>query len=129
LIIFASILNADLKSGIQIIASTSCQLNQLSQSEIKEIFLKKKEYIQKKFIIPLDNPDKTIYTQFIHQYLHKSPRAMKAYWMRMLFTGKKIPLDKLKLTNLNQYKDTICYMSYIGKTGTLKEWKTIDVKP
>jgi len=128
LIILVGILHAKEDVKIKISVSSSCKLTTLDRMEIKEIFLKKREYLDGELIIVLDNPDKLVYRQFVKIYIHKTIREMKAYWMRMLFTGKTIPPEKLLLTKFNKDNDNMCYISYFRKNTKLKHWKTLEIR-
>jgi len=127
-LLFIGSSQANINDDIQIIASNSCKINHLNKLTIKEIFLKKREYIAGEQIIILDNPNEIIYKNFIHKFINKNLREIKVYWMRMLFTGQTIPPEKLKPTSLNLYDDKICYISYINKTIALLKWKEIKVE-
>jgi len=127
-IFFIGTLQAGLNKDIQIIASNVCKIDYLDHTSIKDIFLKKSEYLDGDFIIILDNPNNSIYKEFIHNFIHRSLEEVKAYWMRMLFTGKMIPPEKLKPAHLNTYDDKICYISYIKGSISSKKWKNINIR-
>ncbi len=113
------------KIAIEIAASPSCQQEVLSQTEVKNIFLKKRKYINGEYIVVLYYPDKILYEQFSKIYLSKTLLQMKTYWTRNLFMGKLIPPDEIDMLNLNKYNNTICYMSFFEKLHKPKHWKTI----
>jgi len=121
------VLNADSSMYLHIIASPSCHFKKLDKIEIKKIFLKKRQYIKGEFIIVLDNPQKKIYKKFVYSYLHKTIREIKAYWMRMLFTGKKIPPATLSVAKLKAYNDNICYITYINKGIIFENWHELKI--
>jgi len=121
-------LQAGVNKNIQIIASNACKIDYLDYTSIQDIFLKKREYLGRELIVVLDNPDNSIYKEFIHNFIHKSLEKVKAYWMSMLFTGKMIPPEKLKPAHLNAYDDTICYISYIKGPTSSRKWKNITLR-
>ena len=90
----------------------------------------KKRTIARESIKIIDSSEKITYKKFIKQYMNKSPRRMKTYWTRMLFTGKKIPPKKLSSAELNALDSGRgCYLSYIVyKELKPKDWKIIKIK-
>jgi hypothetical protein len=89
----------------------------------------KKKSIDNEPITILDSLDKEVYNLFIKKYLKKSPRKMKVYWTRMLFTGKKIPPKKLSIKEVT-FLDTknSCYFSYVKADDKPKNWSFITIK-
>jgi len=118
--------NAD----IEIIASPSCRVEVIEKSDVKKLFMLKKRTLSKESIKIIDSSEKITYKKFIKKYMNKSTRRMKTYWIRMLFTGKKIPPKKLSLDELNDLDNSRgCYLSYIiYKELKPKEWKIIKIK-
>ncbi len=110
---------------IEIACSPSCKQENLSKSEVKNIFLKKRKYINGEYIVVLYNPDKTVYKQFAKLYLSKTLLQMKTYWTRNLFMGKLIPPEKIDMLHLNKYNNTICYMSFFNMLQKPENWKVI----
>jgi ABC-type phosphate transport system substrate-binding protein len=128
LIVYSSVhLHANDKNKIIIIASTACNIRSLNLQELRKLYLGKIEYLQDQLIVVLDNEEKETYDRFLIQYLNKTPKAMKAYRMRMLFTGKKIPPEKLNVAEIKQYKDSICYLTYIKKKKIVSHWKKVNI--
>ncbi|CAA6815335.1 MAG: Unknown protein [uncultured Sulfurovum sp.] len=115
---------------VKIVASQTCKVETLSKSDIGKLFMLKKKSIEQESIIVLDSSDKEIYHRFIKEYLNKSIRKIKTYWVRMLFTGKKIAPKKLSLEELHTLDDIgICHLSYIGKEEKKPQnWKIIQIK-
>jgi len=125
-IIFFSFAHAE----VRLVGSKGCVVESLSSEDIKKIFLLKKKSIENQRVTPIDRSNRELYYQFITTYLNKSVRKMKTYWVRMLFTGKKIPPKKLSLRGLEDLKDeTSCYLSYINKgEAKPKGWKNIVIQ-
>lgn len=115
---------------IDFISSQSCKIESLSTSDIKKLFLLKKKKINKQKVTVLDTTNKELYRQFLSKYLHKSVRQMKTYWVRMLFTGKKIPPKKVSLRALTGLADNkTCHIAYIlNSADKPKNWKKISIK-
>lgn len=130
-IIISTIILLTLSHGnVQIIASKNCELGLLSNKEVKKLFLLKKTLIEDQKVVVLDSMEATVYAQFIEQYLKKSSRKMRAYWVRMLFTGKLMPPPKVSLEELQSLgSDEQCHLSYIRlSVETPKNWKMLEVQ-
>jgi hypothetical protein len=125
-ILILNFLNAD----IEIIASPSCNIEVINKQDIKKLFMLKKRTLSKEAIKVLNRSEKTIYKKFIKKYMNKSPRRMKTYWTRMLFTGRKIPPKKLPIKKLLALETNhSCYLSYIiDENSKPKDWNIIKVK-
>lgn len=115
---------------VQIIASKSCKVSSMSKNDVKKLFLLKKRLVDGKKIVVLDRTEATLYAKFIEQYLKKSSRKMRAYWVRMLFTGKVMPPKKVSLEELKMLSTKgTCHISYLKeKQGIPNNWNTITVK-
>ena len=118
-------------ADIKIIASSACRIEVVAKSDIKNLFMLKKSLISGESITIIDSSEKTTYKDFLKKYMNKTPRRMKTYWIRMLFTGKKIPPQKLSLDELNSLDDTEfgCYLSYtIDEVSKPKDWKIVTIR-
>lgn len=118
-----------LEAKVDIVVSPSCQIDELSSYEVKKLFMIKQTVIDNQVITVLDNKDQKLYQEFLKEYLNKSPRKMKVYWTRMLFTGKKVAPKKfsLKLVNSEENNNT-CYMSYMEAKQKPQEWSILRIK-
>ncbi|CAA6817517.1 MAG: Unknown protein [uncultured Sulfurovum sp.] len=125
-IVFLTFANAN----VQIVTSKACKLESISKSDIKKLFMLKKTEIGKEKIKVIDSTNKKLYNDFIVTYLNKSVRKIKTYWVRMLFTGKKIPPKKLSTEELTTLADKeSCYFAYVAKEKDMpKDWKIIKIK-
>lgn len=120
-ILILQVLNAEVK----VMASPSCKIETLTEHEVKHLFMLKRKSINNEEITVLDNSQEEVYKEFLKQYLKKSPRKMKVYWVRMLFTGKKVAPKKFSEdTNTT----SSCYLSYFEETKQPSEWKVIEIK-
>lgn len=126
LIIFCfEFLNAD----VVVIASPTCKVEVLSIHNVKKLFMIKKRSINNEKIIVLDNPDKEVYEIFLNKYLKKSPRKMKVYWVRMLFTGKKVAPKKFLFEDFSSLTtNNSCYLTYVEEENKPNDWKFIKIK-
>ena len=116
-------------ADIKVIASPICKVETLLKSDVKNLFMVKKRYIDDESIIILDTLNKETYNFFIKKYLKKSSRKMKVYWTRMLFTGKKIPPKKFSIKELTLLDtSSSCYLSYVKEENKPKNWSIIKIK-
>ncbi|CAA6813315.1 MAG: Unknown protein [uncultured Sulfurovum sp.] len=130
IIIVTFLLLTFLTANVEIVSSKSCKVESLSKSDIKKLFMLKRKSIANEKIVVLDSSNKKLYHSFIADYLNKSVRKIKTYWVRMLFTGKKIPPKKLSLVELHNLEDEeTCHISYVARERDMPiNWKIIHVK-
>jgi hypothetical protein len=114
---------------VEVIASETCEVETLSYYDIKNLFMVKKRSFDNVSVTVLDNSDKSIYVLFLEKYLKKSPRMMKTYWVRMLFTGKKTAPKKFSIDELKELDTkTKCYMTYTSSDNIPESWTKVSVK-
>lgn len=133
LIVFLiTFVKADREVGleVEVIGSHACQFHSMTQKEVQKLFLLKKHTIEGQKVVVLDSNDKELYKAFIAKYLNKSLRKIKTYWVRMLFTGKKMPPKKVSLEMLKMFGDNnVCHISYYPSVKEkMKNWKKMIVK-
>jgi ABC-type phosphate transport system substrate-binding protein len=64
----------------------------LDKSSIQKIFLgKKKSFSTGEKAIPLNNNNESILTVFNKEIVKKNKKQLKAYWSKLVFTGKGTP--------------------------------------
>ena len=64
----------------------------ITEANIKNIFLgKTKKFSDGKKAVPVEITDGDIKVQFTKQVLKKNKSTLKAYWSRMVFSGKAVP--------------------------------------
>lgn len=128
-IILTTVIFSFASADIKIVASKICKIELIHKSDIKKLFMLKKSSIDGESIKIIDSSDKKVYREFIKRYLRKSPRKIKIYWVRMLFTGRKIPPKKLSLKELDYLDgEDGCYLSYMEIERKPKEWKIVKIK-
>lgn len=114
---------------IGVIASNTCKMKSLTKSDIRQLFMLKKKYVNDEYIVVVDSSDTSIYSAFLEQFISKSSYNMKAYWTRMLFTGRKIPPKKFLIDELDELKEeNNCYITYVDLQNKPALWKTITVE-
>jgi len=124
ILIFTISIYANNADDIYIIATDECKFDSIDNKSIKDLFLKKIRYYKNTYIEVLDND--TCYDNFLLHYLKKSPKRMRIYWTRMIFTGSKKPPKKISQHDFTKAKDNLCHVSYTKKEN-VKGWKILDV--
>ena len=89
-------LNMNAYAELALIVNPSNQIT-FDEKEIKHIFLGKlKTYPDGSVIKPLNHEDSSpIKHEFDDKVLNKSQSQVKAYWSKLVFTGKGIPPEKV----------------------------------
>jgi len=101
----------------------------LTKSDIRQLFMLKKRHINDESFVVVDSSDTSTYSVFIEKFISKSSYNMKAYWTRMLFTGRKIPPKKFSIDELDELKkENNCYITYVDLQNKPEFWKTITVE-
>lgn len=125
IILFIEVLHAD----VSLVASPMCKVSELTQHEVKKLFMLKKTSFNNEDITVLDNSNKEVYEKFLSIYLKKTPRKMKVYWVRMLFTGKMIAPKKFSSEELKDLETkNSCYLSYVELENKPEDWSRVVVK-
>lgn len=80
-------------AGIAVIVHPSAGIDKLSKDEIARIFLgKSKTFPNGKEAIPVNQSENSpVREKFNQEVCQKSPSQYKAYWSRLVFTGKGTP--------------------------------------
>jgi len=87
-------------SDIKIMTSTKSPITNVSLEDLAKIYLKKKDTINGIKVIPIDNKDS--YNEFCKKVIKKTPKQLRAYWMKELYRGDKQPPQKLSSSQIKQ---------------------------
>lgn len=81
------------ETDFKIVVNTANSTDSLTSSLISKIFLKKSaRWENKESILPIDQSDKASVRESFSVAIHeKSVAAIKAYWQRMIFSGREAP--------------------------------------
>ena len=83
-------------ADIAMIASTDSALASVAKNEVKLVYLGKRSKISGVKVIPVSLPDDNPVTKsFLKSVVSKTGKQYKAYWARIVFTGKGAPPPKL----------------------------------
>lgn len=112
---------------ISIIVSNNSNIDNITTSKIKNLFLSKtKDLPNGKKAIVLQPDDENINSIFYKLISGKSKKQLKKYWATMIFTGKGQPPKKIDDLNklINYIKENPNAIAYVPK----EKIKDIDVK-
>jgi len=87
-------------SDIKIVTSNKSPLKNVSLEELAKVYLKKQDTINGIKVIPIDNKDS--YNDFCIKVIKKTPKQLRAYWMKEIYRGNKQPPLKLSSTQIKK---------------------------
>ena len=97
----------------------------LTKKEISDVYLGKRTTINGVKIIPLD--DDKYYTEFYQTIVEKSPKQLRAYWIREMGKSKRKPPKKFTPSEIEaMVKKNYVFISY--SSSILKNSKKLEVK-
>lgn len=89
LILLITLISASALSETVVVTSNDSPIGNLTQKEVREIFLGKRSHYDDIRIRPVDNQyDKSIRNKFYQDTIGKTPTQMRAYWAIQVFSGK-----------------------------------------
>jgi len=107
-------------ANLQVMISHNNQLVKVTKKELADLYLGKKKTINGIKVTPIDN--KESYKEFYKKIANKTPKQLKAYWMREMDKGDRIPPKKFSTAKIKSMKNktykTISY-SKISQDGKL----------
>lgn len=122
LVLIAAVVQA---ADVVLVVGKQSSINSLSRNEVENIFLGKITSLPNiSKITPLDRGENSLRQQFYASYTGKTLSQVKAYWARIIFTGRGYPpktvgLDELK-TALRNNPGAIGYMTADNVDDTLR---------
>jgi len=123
--IFASIVIFSLfifGSNIKVITSKDGLINSISKEQLIKIYLKEIDSINGVRVIPIDNSNSKIYNEFYAKLIHKTPKQIRAYWMKEIYRGDKQPPKRLSESEIAEkikIEPNIIYYSYDKLSGKI----------
>jgi len=85
-------------ADVVVVASAASGLSSLTPSQVYDIFLGKSAYLPNGALaMPIDQPETSSERRMFYEtYTGKSPAQVKAYWSKLIFTGKGQPPREAK---------------------------------
>ena len=117
--------------GIALIVHPDNQLKNVSNDEIKRLFLSKTDVIQGVKLKPIiQSSSQSIRIVFDEDTLGKSPSKSKAYWSRLIFTAAGAPPPSMESSKeiikwVSTHPDAISYIEAGSVTGEIKLLKEL----
>lgn len=99
-LILLTLLTAMVFADIKIMTSDKSPIKSVSLEDLAKIYLKKKDTINGIKVIPIDNKDS--YNEFCKRVLKKTPKQLRAYWIKEIYRGDKQPPQKLSSSQIKQ---------------------------
>ncbi len=81
---------------IAIISNPDMEINSLRAKDVLRIFLRKKKTLSGRVVKIAIQKDKPLHAEFVHDYIHKTPKQFTRYYKKMIFTGKGRPPKKVR---------------------------------
>jgi hypothetical protein len=121
LLSFTSLIFANINMRI----TKNSNISSLTKKEISDVYLGKRTTVQGVKIIPLD--DDKYYTEFYQTIVGKSPKQLRAYWIREMGKSKRKPPKKFTLSQIEgMIQKNYIFISY--SLPILKNSKKLEVK-
>jgi len=84
------------RAELVVVVNPQSQIAQLSQQEVEDLFLAKKQKLPSgEKAMPIDQAREEIKEAFYSKVANKNLAQLKAYWSKLIFTGKATPLTEL----------------------------------
>jgi len=118
-------LSLQANEDIAVVVSSKFKIDSLQKSDVNRIFLAKKSHINNKKIKVIELKNASYKELFYKQTSNKTLSQLRAYWIRVIFTGKAKPpkqvesLDKL-LEMMAQNESLISYIPVSMVTDEMK---------
>ena len=88
------------KANIKVLISNEHRVTSVTQKELSDLYLGKKNTIQGVKVIPIDNKEN--FKEFYQKVLKKNPKQLRAYWMREMYKGDRLPPKKMTVSQIKK---------------------------
>jgi len=86
-------------ANLEVMISHNNKLISVTKKEVSDLYLGKIKSIKGISVTPIDNKDS--YKEFYKKVANKTPKQLKAYWIREMYKGDRIPPKKLSTAKIN----------------------------
>lgn len=87
-------------ANLQVMIAHNNKLVNVTKKELSDLYLGKTNSIKGFNVTPIDNKDS--YKEFYQKIANKNPKQLKAYWMREMYKGDRIPPKKLSTAKIKE---------------------------
>lgn len=114
-----------------VVVSAKSSISSLSSSQLMDIFLgKTSQFPNGEPVTPIDQPEGSdTRDEFYSRYFNKSPAQIRAYWSKIIFTGKGQP--PREVPNTERVKKKLAenpeYISYVDRAALDPNLKVVVV--
>jgi hypothetical protein len=88
------------EANIKVLISNEHRVTSVTQKELSDLYLGKKSTIQGVKVIPIDNKEN--FKEFYQKVLKKNPKQLRAYWMREMYKGDRLPPKKMTVSQIKK---------------------------
>lgn len=115
---------------IAVVISNKFELNSLTQTEVKRIFLAKSKHLHGKKVKVIELKDAPCKDVFYKTITNKTEDELHSYWVTLVFTGKAKPPIQIKSVNslldrISEDKLTITYLPVDKVTDAMRVLYTL----
>jgi len=113
-------------ADVAVIVNPKSSLSSVNQTEVVNLFLSKSKTIQGERLEPIDqSKGESTRAQFYEKVLSKDESQMRAYWSRLIFSGKGLPPveignDKMMLDKVASDVNAIGYVESSKVNASVK---------
>jgi len=107
---------------IKVITSQNSLISNISKEQLIKIYLKEIDKINGVRVTPIDNSNSQIYNEFYAKLINKTPKQIRAYWMKEIYRGDKQPPKRLSDKEIRERikrEPNIIYYSYDKLSGKI----------
>jgi hypothetical protein len=100
LLLLTLLLTIGVEANIKVLISNEHRVTSVTQKELSDLYLGKKNTIQGVKVIPIDNKEN--FKEFYQKVLKKNPKQLRAYWMREMYKGDRLPPKKMTVSQIKK---------------------------
>lgn len=100
LLLLALLLTTAIQANIKVMISNEHRVVSVTYKELSDLYLGKKKTIQGVKVTPIDNKDN--FKEFYQKVLNKNSKQLRAYWMREMYKGDRLPPKKMTTSEIKR---------------------------
>ena len=99
-LLLALLVTIGVQASIEVRISNEHGVLSVTQKELSDLYLGKKSTIQGIKVTPIDNKEN--FKEFYQKVLKKNPKQLRAYWMREMYKGDRLPPKKMTTSEIKK---------------------------